>query len=153
MPLSSKPFDNEEQMITPKPSKKKKHSVDAKVQPLHAVPSASTMGMPGSPRKSPHVQSNASVGQGLKLNFALPSGPDLNKAKIKDDEHSLYLGAKQSSQTPNSVKRRNDFPEADDQLAEYENNIKTEREKYDAQAKKRSDTISKRKQLNKTTDV
>ena len=150
----SKPFDNEEQMVTPKPLNKKKHSVDAKVQPLQAVPSTSTMNQPGSQRKSPNVQSSASVGQGLKLNFALPSGPDLNKAKIKDDEHSLYLGAKQnSSQTPNSLKRRNDFPEADDQLAEYENNIKTEREKYNAQAKKRSDTISKRKQLNKTTDV
>ena len=103
MPLVSKPFDNEEQMITPKPAKiKKKHSVDAKVQPLQAVPSTSTMQQPASPRKSPNVQSNSSVGQGLKLNFALPSGPDLNKAKIKDDEHSLYLGAKQSSQTPNS---------------------------------------------------
>jgi len=152
MPLVSKPFDNEEKLTAPR-SKKKKHSVDTRMSPLIAGPSTSTLAQPGSPMKSPHVQSNASVGQGLKLNFALPSGPDLNKAKIKDDEHSLYLGAKQSSQTPNSMKRHNDFPEADDQLAEYENNIKTEREKYAAQAKKRSDAISKRKQLNKTTDV
>jgi len=77
------------------------------------VPSTSTMGQPPSPRRSPHVQSKNSVGQGLKLNFALPGGPDLNKSKIKDDDHSLYLGGKQSSATPNSAKRRSDLIEAD----------------------------------------
>ena len=107
------------------------------------------MAGPVSPRTqhlSP-IASNKHVGQGLKLNFALPGGPDLSKAKIKDDEHSLYLGKQGSSATPNSLKSnskmRTELLDQDqgDQLREYEANIKVEREKYQMQAKIRSDAI------------
>ena len=60
------------------------------------------------------------------MNFALPGGPDLNKAKLSDD-HSLYLG-KGNSATPNSlsgITRRNQLleQEGQDPVKDYEADI------------------------------
>ena len=131
--------------------KKKRLSVDTKTNQLAPVPSTSTMKDPPSPGAKASTQKHQNLK--AKLNFALPGGPDINNAKLKDDEHSLYLG--KGSATPNSLsgtQRRQQLldQEGGDPVKDYEEDIARERAKYEQQAKLRSDAIAKRKQSNNT---
>ena len=145
-------FDNQLQSSM----KKKKLSVDTKSKQLDIVPSTSTI----AEQQTPHdnIASKTQIGQALKLNFQLPGGPDLSKAMIQDGDHSLYLGNKSSTHTPNSLsiaQRQKQFLDQDgvDPVKEFEADLQREKEKYQQQVQLRSDVIAKRKASNNTSKI
>ena len=88
-----------------------------------------------------------------KMNFALPGGIDLNKAKL-NEEHSLYKTRALLNATPIHEKQPNRAGIIDqdgiDPVAEYEAEIQRERERYEQQAQMRAEANAKRKKANNT---
>ena len=120
--------------------KAKKSSVDAKHHKLTLIPStASTSTIKGgpSPGKVKHELISPVASRTLtgKMNFAMPGGIDLNKAKITE-EASLYKtkanilaahAAQEKQQNQGSIID----VDGNDPVASYEAEIKRERERYE----------------------